>query len=721
MDVFYRILYEAGRRHNKIQIGLCIIALLLMVIPFPLPLVIYGILFCIGIFSFLFLKDLCEKSFTWVRIMIIMYSLAIVERGFKSLEYYHDFNIIIPVKLMAYIMVLIFALIFLFLDGDKKQAYWDGIHIFKNIGNNVQLSTRDENGNDTYDVAVCLDEYGKEPIVWQGSSRVLHALILGPTGTGKSSQLYLPLIVQDIKNNRGVIVFDPKSDLAVKTYCCALINGRQDAQYFDPIAPNCPYYNVLYGDETDVTETIVTTFLTMETGHNSSPYWGNMTENLLRKACMVIKRIEAAYVDPDTGISSRPATLLTLNDLIHNINGRGRDMVNELTNLPASPEMQRENIDTKDWFLGSYFSEQSKTWQDTSNIRAEISRLCQNKYLRKVLNPPDGVSQIDFASILEEGKYLSISLAQGKLGALSKTLSSFLTLTMTRAILNRPGDEWTRTPCFLYIDECQVVISKGFTEILEQGRSYKVAATLATQALVELKKGAEGEAFLTSIQANTRNKFLLAGLYYEDALVFEKYFGKKKVIEESHQESHQKYSALSSVPLGNPTEGVRTQEVEVPYYTADEIVYQPFGTLTIQLVKDNNLQRPIKGKANFLDRNEDNKIKMVVKEYNKRNTAIVEEQERIEEAERKERIRKWQIDKRGGVFSSNKTVAGVDSAIRGVSTMQTDKKIETQVSNNPFGPAGSMQEKVQPIKPESEKPNFFDVNNKAAFFDDEEM
>jgi len=720
-STLYKLLYDIGILHNKIQVGLCFIALLLMIIPFPLPVAFYGILFTVGLIAFVCLKDLCDNAFVWVRIMITVYAVAIVERGLKSIEYYHNFDIITPVKLMVYITVIVFALALLFTDNKKKENYWKDVSLLKNFNRNVQLVTRDENGNDTYDIAVCLDENQKNPIIWQGESRFVHSMILGPTGTGKTGTLFLPLIVQDIKNNRGVIVVDPKSDLAVKAYCCACINGRQDAQYFDPIAPNCPYYNVLYGDETDVTETIVTTFLTMETSNTASPYWGNVTENLLRKACMVVKRIEAAYEDPETGISSRPATLLVLNDLIQNVNGRGRDMVNELTNLPASPEAQRENIDTKDWFITSYFVEQSKAWQDASNIRMSISRLCQNKYLKKVLNPPDGVSQVDFASILAEGKFLSISLAQGKLGALAKVLSSFLILTMERAVLNRPGDEWSRIPSFLYIDEAQVVINKGFNEILEQGRSYRISANLATQTLNELKKGQDGDTFLSSVQANTRNKFLLAGLEYDDAKVFEERFGKKKDWVESYSESHQKFTFLSGQPLGNPTEGTKIQEMELPYMTADEIAYKPFGTLTVQLVEDKSLQRPVQGKANFLNKDENHRITMVVDEYNRRNQEIITEEETREREERRARNRKWQINKRGGTFAG--TIQGVDNAIKGKSSIQTGGKITTQITDgNPFGATAQPKGKpVQPIKPEPAKPNFFDVNNEDAFLDDEEM
>ena len=49
--------------------------------------------------------------------------------------------------------------------------------------------------------------------------RFLNTLILGPTGTGKSSLILTPLIYQDLVNtNCGVTIIDPKEDLAEKIY-----------------------------------------------------------------------------------------------------------------------------------------------------------------------------------------------------------------------------------------------------------------------------------------------------------------------------------------------------------------------------------------------------------------------------------------------------------------------------------------------------------------------
>ena len=85
---------------------------------------------------------------------------------------------------------------------------------------------------------------------------------------------------------------------------------------------------------------------------DSATYFQNVSNDLLEKSIKLIKRIEAAYTDPATGISSKPATLITLNDVLTNTANRGRDMVNELTKIPTiSDDEEKENKDIADWFL----------------------------------------------------------------------------------------------------------------------------------------------------------------------------------------------------------------------------------------------------------------------------------------------------------------------------------------------------------------------------------
>lgn len=710
---FFALYKKARNYHDIIQIFLCILCGLLMIIPFPMPLSIYAIIVFISFLTFVFLQDGNKKSFLIFRLVLLLGGVSFIERLIKGVEYYHHFDVIFPVKAVAYLTTLIVLIVFLFNENEEKEAVANSVCLI-NILSPAVDSYYDEEGNDTCNIVLCEGKENGKPVYWYGKDRFLHLLILCPTGGGKTALLLLPLAAQDIRLKRGVIAFDPKSDYALKLYSYALICGRQDAQYFDPTSPLCPYYNVLDGDETEVTQTVIDTFLALEASDNQNPYFPTMVKQLLSNACMTIKRIEDAYRDVETGISSRPATLLTLNELVQNVNNRGREMVQELTSLPASDEVMKQNIEIKDWFLNTYWGAKDNTWRDTSNIRNDISQLCQNKYLRKVLNPPNGVSEINFSKILEEGRFLSISLAQGKLGTMSQVLSSFLTLSMTKAIIDRPGNEFNRTPCFLYIDEAQVVCNKQFSIILEQGRSYRVSAHLATQSLDELEIGRD-KSLRKTVKNNCRNRVLLAGASYDDAAEFSKLFGLKKKVTVTHSKSHASGDWFGGAPSRN-SEGTTEREEDVEYMSADDIVYDDFGMITYQLVSQNTLRRAEKGHANFLDKDEAEKIDAVCNEYIKRNEKLRAEEDAKRQAEENERRRQWQLSKRGGQFNGD----GVDASISGSGVFSSNNTTASQVSIDPFG--SSAPRKVQPIKSDTKKTdNFFDTSNAAFDYDDDEM
>ena len=94
---------------------------------------------------------------------------------------------------------------------------------------------------------------------------------------------------------------------------------------------------------------------------------------------------------------------------------------------------------------------------------------------------------MDFDEHLAKGGILCITTAQGKLRDLGRFLGYFVILNFQSSVFKREGNENTRKPHFLYIDEFQVYSNPGFADMLTQGRSYRVASHLATQnrALIE--------------------------------------------------------------------------------------------------------------------------------------------------------------------------------------------------------------------------------------------
>lgn len=463
------------------------------------------------------------------------------------------------------------------------------------------------------DVLLGKDVDKKVPVRLPIKDRYLHMLILGPTGSGKTSQTIIPMIHQDIQNpNLGVTVIEPKGDLAEKIYAMAKYYGRE-VEYFNPTLKDCPYFNPLYGDETDAIENIATTFKMLNP--DSPQFFLDMNENLIRNSMKVIKRLYG-----------NDATLLHLETLIHNTGGEGEKMVKDFMKLPAPSEtMVKENRDIAIWFLQDYFTgakgskTATKTYEHCSGVRSQVMKLVSNKYLRKVLNPPAGRgSDIDFDKALEEGKIITIATAQGKLRDLGRFLGYFIILQLQSSVFRRPGNENTRRGNMLYIDEFQVYANPGFEDMLTQGRSYRVASHLATQTRALIGRGGQsGKDFLEVVSTNARNVIIYPGGSADDAKYYEELFGEEEEIAIQKGVSRMKLTFFSMfAKFQPPNESIRESKEMVARYSATDIMYQPFGRIFYRLIKNNSIQLPGISQIEYIPKELNDTLDKMVAEYN---------------------------------------------------------------------------------------------------------
>jgi hypothetical protein len=483
------------------------------------------------------------------------------------------------------------------------------------------------------------------PVVLPAKDRFLHMLILGPTGCGKTSQTIIPMIWRDISIKKlvngkpvGITVLEPKGDLAEKVY--AMVNYKNNeideamqrgeyspekygvkrtVVYFNPILNDCPYFNPLEGDESDVIENMCTTFNMLNA--DSPQYFKDMTDGLVRRAVKLLKRL---YGDE--------ATLLDLNTLVWNVSDRGRkEYVMPLKRKstmpdgsPIPPAIQLENDELIDWFLNDYYAGiggakgAPKTYENTSGVRTQITKLVSNKYLKKVLNPPkeneDGYIEylqfqerckaeghpykINFDEALREGYIVTMSTAQGALRDLGKFLGYFIILQLQASVFRRPGNENNRTHNMLYIDEFQVYSNPGFADMLTQGRSYRVASHLATQAREQIGMGSgrDGKSFVALVSTNARNKIIYPGVSYDDAKYYSDEFGEFKNVE---WVKSTKGGTLWTTIFNSQQTRQQKEEMKARFSPTD-IIDRPFGEITYRLINKNNVAQPGVSKISYI-------------------------------------------------------------------------------------------------------------------------
>ena len=527
---------------------------------------------------------------------------------------------LLSITIMFTIISVVLTLIFLFSDTGKK--------FMDMLETGVLPISANKNTIKDGDVVLCniRDEViakAKDPReILPYKDRFLHMLVLGPTGCGKTSQILLPMVNQDMQNfDCGITVLEPKGDFAIKAAMMAKHYGRPFI-YFDPAYKNCAKFNPLAGREIDVVENIATTFRMLNP--DSPQFFLDLNEQLVRNATKVLKRL-----DKDCGLEGKYANLINLSRLLQNSGGQGREMVNEFTKIGSTTEAEaKENADIATWFLNDYFPERSKNYENTSGVRSQVAKLVGNEYLREVLNPDvdnGEKNDINFDKHLAEGGVICISTAQGALRDLSKYLGYFIILSLQSSVFRRPGNENTRKPHFLYIDEFQTYSTPGFADMLTQGRSYRVGSILATQARAQMAMGGgrDGKNFVELVSANARNVVLFPGINKDDAKYYSEQFGEYEKEEEMVGISRKKFNPITGGldKLGHPTESIRTMKKMTPNFSSTELVYgqdvgKSFGEMVYSIIKDNSVQPAKVGQINYIDKSLNDKLDAEIEEYN---------------------------------------------------------------------------------------------------------
>jgi len=314
-----------------------------------------------------------------------------------------------------------------------------------------------------------------------------HTIILGPTGCGKSTSM-LNLIMADIKAGRGVLVIDPKSDLANDVLARIPENRDRDVVVIDPSDP-CPVgFNPFafkdYGNPNLIADSILAVFKEVFEAN-----WGIRSQDVFTAALLTLAQTENA-------------SLLWLPALLTNEDFR-----------------QKVTSGIKDKIGLEPYWESFKNMKDTQRqteiapVMNKIRQFMLRPGLRNVL----GQSQPKFSltELFAKNKIVLVPLNKGIIGAESARLlgSLIVGLTWTLALhrANLPKEQ--RSMVGVFIDELQdyLALPTNLSDALAQARGLGVALTLAHQYRAQLPPEIR-----SGVDANARNKIIF-GLNGEDA------------------------------------------------------------------------------------------------------------------------------------------------------------------------------------------------------------
>ena len=346
--------------------------------------------------------------------------------------------------------------------------------------------------------------------------RFRNVVLLGPPSSKKREKVIIPMIRQDVEYNKdaGMLVLDADGALSGAAAQMAK-QAERPFLFVDPSRDNCPFFNPMVGEESEVIDDLLTVFGDLLA--DLPPYIRAVNEILLSNAIKVLKRL-----DREEGVDGKYATFLNLNILLRNINQGGRKLVQMLSQTQKGTDADvKENADIATWFINEYYAENSKTYDNAAYVRAQVSGITQNKYLRNVLAPDADLNkhnEINFEDLMRKRIVVAVSANKRVLGDRARLFGALLLLKYQRAAFFLAAVEPEPTPQFLYVDEFHEFAMPELRDLFIESYRLKVASAISFQAWANIERGGREYKHLRIIlMANLRNSVPFPGLSKNDA------------------------------------------------------------------------------------------------------------------------------------------------------------------------------------------------------------
>jgi Type IV secretion-system coupling protein DNA-binding domain len=338
-------------------------------------------------------------------------------------------------------------------------------------------------------------------LVLKPSDRLHHVYSVGPTGVGKST-LLAHMAIQDAAAGYGLCLLDPKGDLVETVLERLPEHVAERVIVLDPSRTDRPVgLNPLaapYADENArelAADRVLHIFRDLYRSH-----WGPRTDDVLRAALLTLTSIPAP--------NGQPFTICEIPELLT------RPALRRYAT--AHPTLPESLTTYWAWFDGMNEAEQL---QHIGPVMNKLRAFTMRTATRLMLGQSSG---LDLSEVMRERRILLVSLAKGRIGTETATLSgSLMVAALWQAALARvniPPER--RRPFFVYLDEFQDVVrlSESLPDLLSQARAMGIGAVLANQYLAQLP-----ESVRAAVLGTVRSQVVFQ-VEHDDARLLERRF-----------------------------------------------------------------------------------------------------------------------------------------------------------------------------------------------------
>ncbi len=288
-----------------------------------------------------------------------------------------------------------------------------------------------------------------------------HMYLIGKTGMGKSTMLE-NMIINDIRNGRGVAVVDPHGDLVEKVIDFIPSSRINDVINFNPADMDFPIaFNPLESIDPRYKHLICSGLIGVFKKLWAES-WGPRLEYLLRNALLAL-------------LDNQGTTLLGIMRILVDKNYRKKIISN-----------------IEDPVVRAFWVEEYSKYPDKFQVEAispiqnKVGQFLSNFLIRNIVGQVK--SSFDMRTIMDGKKILLMNLSKGRIGEDTSSLLGAMMITKIQlAAMDRidiPEEE--RQDFYLYVDEFQNFATESFATILSEARKYRLNLVMAHQYIEQL-------------------------------------------------------------------------------------------------------------------------------------------------------------------------------------------------------------------------------------------